>query len=304
MNTFKPKTHYFFIPLFLLCMLVTLAACAHKAKVIQVGAAQFEAESLAAIEKIDRLRQKEVEAMPLPPEKASELFVKGLKNSSGEITLKTLRGLIEPLKTETPVSEAQWQAFLLKMRQQYTTFAATFASLDMGYFAAASNVKKTAPILDKLISQMAAFAQSTKDNPAEFLRERSAIAAEIEKVRDTKPFTEVTDLKFLEIERRLREIDAAEKQITRETIEQALKAATLGTELRNLLMNYSKLSIDDISEGLSVAFRLAGSIPGLDISELKARTDDLVKKVKDDDSLRRGFETAVSEIQKVRISLP
>jgi hypothetical protein len=44
---------------------------------IQVGATQFEAESLAAIERIDELRRKKVEATPLPPEKASAFFVQG-----------------------------------------------------------------------------------------------------------------------------------------------------------------------------------------------------------------------------------
>jgi len=37
---------------------------------IQAGATQFEAESLAAIERIDALRRKETEATPLPREKA------------------------------------------------------------------------------------------------------------------------------------------------------------------------------------------------------------------------------------------
>jgi endonuclease/exonuclease/phosphatase (EEP) superfamily protein YafD len=99
---------------------------------IQAGATQFEAESLAAIERIDALRRKATDATPLPREKASAVVVEGVKNSTEPITLATLRVLINPLKSETPQSEAQWQALLQKMRQQYTTFAATFASLDKG----------------------------------------------------------------------------------------------------------------------------------------------------------------------------
>lgn len=300
MNPFKVKTCYLLVTSFLLSTSLIFGACAKKAKMIQVGAAQFEAESLATIGKIDELRRKETEATPLPQEKASEFFVEGVKNSTNPITLKTLRILIKPLKTEAPKSEAQWQAFLQKMRQQYTTFAATFASLDKGSLFAASDVKETIPILDKLIAQMAAFARSIKDNPAEFIRERVAIAAEMERVRETKPFTEITDLKLLELERRLREIAAAEEQITRDTIEQALKAATLGTELRKLLVNYDKLSLDDIAEGLSIAFKLVAGIPGLDLSRLKAETDDLITKIKDDESLRKLFETALSEINSAR----
>jgi hypothetical protein len=275
-------------------------ACAKKAAMIQAGATQFEVESLAAIERIDALRRKETEATPLPREKASAVFVQGVKNSTNPITLATLRLLINPLSTGTPRSEAQWQAFLQKMRQQYTTFAATFASLDKGSWFAAADVKETIPILDKLIAQMAAFAKSIQDHPAEFIRERAAIAAEMEQVRTARPFTEVTDLKLLELERRLREIFAAEEQITHDTIEQALKAATLGIELRKLLVNYDKLSLDDIAEGLSIAFKLVAGIPGLDLSGLKAETDGLIRQINDDEQLRGLFDTALSEISSAR----
>lgn len=300
MNPLRVKTWHLLLIGFLLSTSLIFGACANKAKMIQAGATQFEAESLAAIERIDELRRKETEATPLPREQASKLFVELVKKSTGQINLETLETLREPLKTKTPKSEAQWQAFLQKMRQQYTTFAATFASLDKGSWFAAANVKATIPILDKLIAQMAAFARSIQDHPAEFIRERAAIAAEMEQVRERRPFTEVTDLKLLELERRLREIAAAEEQITRDTIEQALKAATLGTELRKLLVNYDKLSLDDIAEGLSIAFKLVGGIPGLDLSGLNAVTDDLITQIKADESLRKPFETALSEISSAR----
>ena len=248
------------------------------------------------------MRRKETEATPLSPEKASAFFVKGVKNATAPITLGALRLLINPLNAEPLKSEAQWQAFLQKMRQQYATFAATFASLDKGSWFAAADVKATIPILDKLSAQMAAFARSIKDHPAEFIRERATIAAEMEQVRETKPFTEVTDLKLLELEKRLRAIAAAEEQITRDTIEQALKAATLGTELRKLLVNYDKLSLDDIAEGLSIAFKLAAGFPGLDLSKVQAKTDDLIAQIQGDESLRRLFDTALSEINSARIT--
>jgi hypothetical protein len=292
------KTWHLLLISLLLSTSLILGACANKAKMIQVGATQFEAESLAAIERIDELRRKEIEAMPLPPEKASAFFVQGVKNSAKPITLATLRVLTTPLATETPTSEAQWQAFLQKMRQQYTTFAATFASLDKGSWFAAAEVKETIPILDKLIAQMAAFARSIQNHPAEFMRERAAIAAEVEQVRQIRPFTEITDLKLLELERRLRETAAAEEQITRDTVEQALKAATLGIELRKLLVNYDQLSLDDISEGLSIAFKLVAGIPGLDLSGLNVATNELIGEIEKDESLRGFFKTALSEISR------
>lgn len=299
MNTFRKNARYLLRFLIIVTPLI-LGACAHKARMIQAGAAQFEGESLAAIEKIDEMRRKETTAETLPKQKASEFFVNAVKNSSEPINLNTLRILIEPLGNNMPNSEVQWQAFLQNLRLQYTTFAATFASLEKGSLFATPDVIKTVPSLEKLIAQMAAFASSIRDNPPEFIRERAAIAAELEQVREAKPFTDATDLKLLELERRLREIDAAEKQITRETMEQALKAATLGAELKKLIVDYNKLSFDDIAEGISVAFKLTAGINGLDLSGLKAKTDGLVEQINADQSLKELFIKALSEIQTAR----
>ena len=196
MNAIRLNARRPFLMGFLVSATLLLVACANKAKMIQVGASQFEIESLCAIEKIDELRRKETEAKPLQREEASEFFVKAVKNSTGSINLETLRLLISPLTTEMPKSEVQWQAFLEKLRKQYTTFSATFASLDKGSLFARSNVEETIPILEKLIAQMAAMAKSIEENPAEFIREKAAVAAELERVRDSRPFTEITDLKF------------------------------------------------------------------------------------------------------------
>ncbi len=300
MKAFRRGLWYLCLAEGLLAATILVSGCAQKAKMIQVGATQLATESVAAIDKIDELRRKETEATQLPPEKASQLFVDGVKNSKGPIDLRTLRTISDPLKLNTPKSDAQWQVFLQKMRQQYNTFAATFASLDKGSWFAGSAVKETIPILDKLVAQLTAFVASIKNNPAEFIRERAAIAEEMERVRDTKPFTQVTDLKLLELERRLREVGAAEEQITRGTIEQALKAAKLGNELRKLLLDYDKLSVNDIAEGLSIAFSAAGAIPGLDISGLKAEADALMKTMKEDKTLSDFADAALFEINNAR----
>lgn len=300
MNHIGVKTRSFSLIMLFLSASFVLGACANKANMIKTGAAQFEVESLAAIEKINEFQRKETEASPLPPEEASDFFLRAVKKSSGEIDFQKLEILIDPLSIGAPQSEVQWQSFLQKMRQQYTTFTATFSSLDTGSLFAAPNVSDTVPIIDKLIAQMAAFANSVKDHPAVFIRERSAIAAEIEHVRDKTPHDETTDLKLLELERRLREVVAAEEKITHDTIEQALKAATLGTELRKLLLDYKKLNFDDITEGLSMAFKLVAGIPGLDLSGLQAKTEDMINTINKDSELKNFFDTALAEINSAR----
>lgn len=308
MNRFRYKPRIDLLVCILVSLSFFLGGCARKAKLIQAGAAQFEVQSLAAIEKIDELRRKEVETAPMTQGEASQFFINSLKKSSLPITLEKLRIIVEPLKLNTATSEKQWQAFLQKMRRQYTAFSAAFASLDKGSLFAASEVKRTIPVLDKLITQMASFAKSIQDNPPEFIRERAAIAEEIEYVLEAIPSVgdteadavKIIDLKLLELERRLRAIHKDEKEMASQVIEQALKAATLGSEFRKLLVNYDQISIDDISEGLTIAFKLAGTIPGLDLSQLEARTDQLISNINKDKTLKGLFDTALTEINNAR----
>ena len=83
-------------------------------------------------------------------------------------------------------------------------------------------------------------------------------------------------------------------------VEQALKAATLGSELRKLLVNYDQLSMDDIAEGLSVAFKLTASIPGVDLSSLEATTTNLIGEINKDAELKTLFNEALSKINAAR----
>jgi len=288
----------------LLGAVLLLGSCAHKAKVIQTGAAQFEAQAMVAIDKIDELRRKEVTAAPLSEEKASKLFIDLVKGSQADIGREELRLLIDPYKRENADSEAQWKAFTQKLRLQYAAFASVFASLDKGSLFAVSDVKKTVPVLDKLTAQMAAIADSLGKRPAEFTAERVAIADELQAVRDKKPYTDATDLQLRELEKRLRQVAAAEQQTTADAIEAALKTAKLGMELRGLLLNYERLSVDDVAEGLSTAFRLAAVIPGLDLSSLKGETDALIAQIQGDESLKGLFDKALSELQNARTASP
>jgi hypothetical protein len=296
----KPSSCRFITVHLLISLTVLLSSCANKAKLIQAGAAQFESESLAAIRKIDELRQKEIGTAPLSKEKASAFFVTAVKNSSRPIDRAALKVLEDPTGVAAQGSDAGWQLFLENLRMQYSTFANTFASLDRGGLLGAPRVPETIPVLDKLIAQMVATASSIGQTPAEFIGERAAIAAELEELRSKKPYDDITDVKLLDIERRFRAITASEGEITRDTMEQALKAAKLGSRLRILLINYENLTVDDIAEGLSVAFRLAGTIPGLDIGRLQTEADNIAMEINSDPELKGFLDSSLSQINAAR----
>ena len=71
MSFYRLRAHGIVVTGILLSTMLILGACAKKTKMVQAGAAQFEGQSLAAIEKIDELRRKETEAAPLPPDRAT-----------------------------------------------------------------------------------------------------------------------------------------------------------------------------------------------------------------------------------------
>ncbi len=287
----------------LLCLVAAaaLSACANKAKVIQAGAAQFQNESLAAIERIDELRRKETAAPALQPDEAVDTFVRAVEGSSGSIGRVHLRLLEDPGALDLGASEAAWQAFLAELRTQYRTFASIFDSLDQGSLFAASAVREAVPLIDPLIGQMAAFASSIGENPAEFVRERAVIAVELEDVRDDASLTAQQRRKELtRLRLRLVELAAEEKRVTGEAIAQCLQAARLGKELRVLLEDFDNLSIDDLADGITHAFEVASVLPGLDLSTLRGETEKLIGEINSDEQLKGFLDTAIGKIDAAR----
>lgn len=282
-------------------LVAVLGGCAEKAKTVQLGAAQFETASLEAITQIDALRQKEVTATSASPADAGESFVAQVLGSSRPIDQQTLEILADPMRGSLPQSEAAWQAFLATLRGQYGSFTAIFASLDRGSLFAAPEVGKAIPPLDPLIAQMAAFAKSIQVHPARFLRERAAVAAELEVIRDDPELSAAAKrTALLRTRQRLLDTLAAEAQITRETSAQCLEAARLGLELRKLLAVYDRLTFEDLTEGLATAFRVAGSITGSDFAELEARTDGVIAEIGSDPNMKALFDAALARIDGVR----
>jgi hypothetical protein len=287
----------------LLCLVMAagLAACANKAKVLQAGAVQFEAESLAAIERIDELRRSETAVTPPPPEAAVETFARLVEGSRGPISRADLRLLTDPDQLDLPGSEAAWQGFLATLRLQYTTFSATFANLDKGSLFAAPAVEEAAALIDPLIGQMTAFAKSIGEQPAEFVRERAIIAEALEAVRDDASLTPVQRRKDLSLLRqRLVDVAAAEERVTREAIAQCLQSARLGLELRKLLLAYDTLTVDDLADGVKQAFALASVLPGLDLGALKGDTDKVIEQINADPQLEGFLNKALGDIQLAR----
>ncbi len=281
--------------------LLSINGCAQKAKTIQVGAAQFETESLAAINKIDEVHVRELQATPLIQEQEISTFINFVKKSTNSISLDKLDTMLHPTDLNLEESEKKWQAFLQKHRTEYTLLTATFANLDKGSFFAKDSVEKTSPYINKLTANMAAFAKSIKENPPQFLRRWTELTEELEWVRDDTTLSDdVKELRYKDLRNKLILLETEEAQLEREVIEQCLKAAKLGISLKELVEKYNQLSLDDLSEALGIAFKVVGQLTGADLSSLQTNVDDIVNQIKGDAALTTLFDTGLHEINSAR----
>lgn len=287
-----------------IALLLITAGCANKAKSIQLGAQQFSEQSKAAIEKIDEFRRAETTVATRSSEETRDKFVSLVLKSKRSIDRKTLRRLEDPFRARAKPADADWQIFLGTLRSHHDEFTKIFARLDQGSFLAAPKVKETIPALDKLIGQIAAFAKSIEGNPAEMTRERAGIAATLESIRDdTAKSQDVKELLLAETYRRLEAIEIQERAVTKSVLEESLKAALIGKELRNLIAQYDQLSIDDIMEGISLALNVSGQVLGKDLSALNQKAGGVVADIKKDADLSALFDTALAEVNNARTNV-
>jgi hypothetical protein len=275
-----------------------LGGCAEKANTLQIGATQFEAESLAAIDRIDELRRQELSAAPVPDAQAMATFALLAGNSTEPITDRDLREWLHPLDVDLGDADAEWEAFIGKLRGQYAAFAGIFASLDRGSLFAAPAVKQAEAPLRPLLVQLAGFAHAAESNPAQLWRRRGAIAEELEFVRDdTAMQASEKRVRYEAQYRLLQEIEAEEARLTRAVVEQCLKAVIVGKELRSLIIRYDRVSVEDIANGLSTALTLAGQVTGRDLSSLSNRTGEVLASIEADPDLEALLDTAIGEAQ-------
>lgn len=260
---------------------VAVAGCAQKAKSVQLGAAQLKLAANEAIDKIDAMRQAETSAPPQSASEAADKFVSLVEGSSQPISNDTLSILANPLSFGSAQSEKEWAAVLSTLRSQYAAFASVFENLDQGSLLAAADVKQAIPPLDKLTAQMAAIAKTLQENPAVFVVERGFLAADLEAVRDSATLSaDQKRTQLLALRDRLLAIVSREEQVTNDAVVQALKTARLGVELRKLLAAYDTLTLDDLMDGLQVAFQATSTITGRDLSSLESKTDDVIAELK------------------------
>ncbi|MEM6614711.1 MAG: hypothetical protein AAF652_21210 [Cyanobacteria bacterium P01_C01_bin.72] len=171
-----------YLPLLFAC--IPLTACTpEKAKALRSGAVQFKTESIACIDAINVMHQKELEAPPRTAEEIQEEFINNILSSDSSIILPNEVGFALEPYAPPPLGE-QWQEFTNKLNTQYISFANIYDDLESGSFTATESVQESAEYAEILTIQMAGFTQSINDNPPVLLQYRTAIAADLTRLKN------------------------------------------------------------------------------------------------------------------------
>lgn len=266
----------------LLAATVLAAGCsAEKAKALSSLAIQFKVEAVAALDLIDQMRARELEAPPRPRVEAAREFATAVLAQEGPLVPSTLNVVADPFTV--PAAESDWNLRSAELRTQYALFADMFADLVKGSYFAKDPVAASKKIAADLTLQLLAFADSIDKNPPVFIQRRAALIVDIERVRMNKEMTQAQKLDaiapYLE---RWETLLRDERRLGDEVIAQCLKAAMLGRQVRKLADEYERLSLDDISSIVVDALDTAGAITGRDATDVKNKVAETIANVKAD----------------------
>jgi hypothetical protein len=296
----RVKSSIFWV--FVFGLYLSLFSCAGKARTLHLGVTQFKVESIAAVDAIDEMRKKEIAPEERNPVESTNSFVDNVLKSKRSAVGRVERW-IDPFKPKpNPETEKEWAELIQNLKEQYLTFARIFDEIQRASFTGRAVVEESVPHIEKLVTQLAYFADAINQNPPQLLNRRSALIADLEKIRKTIGNTAAEDVpmetrnKIAEWREKWLMLMAAENELNRKTTEQCLKAVTIGLEVRKQMIAYNQVSLQDISEALSMAFSLAGAITGEDLSTLQARTEWVIEEINSDPVWSSATKQLVKEI--------
>jgi hypothetical protein len=254
----------------------------------------------------------------------SQEFVDLIMGSQSEITEEHIKVALDPdrvdLSTEVATKRME---FLNGLRLQYTAFARVFDRIEEGSFFAREKVSKAKEPAEKLTAQLVYFANHIADHPPQFTQRRSNLILEI-RVLHGDPVKDLAEDK----KRRLlapyglppdRELTVADKRrslalwrerwltlireeetLRRDTVAQCLKASIIGVQIQRQIVEYDKLSLEDISEALSLALSTAGALSGEDFSDLQVKTNDVINTINNDPAWSAAVKEALKLVDEAR----
>ncbi|MGV0024968.1 hypothetical protein [Phormidesmis priestleyi] len=308
---------------------LSLGGCSvEKARTLQGAAVQFKTESLAAIDAIDTMRKRELEAPPRSQAEMRQSFINRILNSKVDINSTVIDLAIDPFQ---PPKVAEWDDFIVDLRGQYEGFASIFDKLNSGTLISRDEARKSAEYAKTLTVQMALLADAINKNPPMLTQYRSGVIVRFRKLRQDyqtvlaklKNGTGNETLQQLnqrksDLENQAGEMMSEWQQIKQEeqklleiTVAQCTKAAVLGKDLIEVANHYDELDLNQLNTLIPRILTTASAFTGRDYTSLKLKATGIVAQIRSDPFwsdvttrlLDRANHAAASRSQ-IQVSLP
>jgi hypothetical protein len=279
---------------------LALGGCSvEKARALQGAALQFRNESLSAIEAIDTMRKRELEAPTRSSAEVRQAFINRILNSRVEVSGEVIDLAIDPFQ---PPKVPEWDTFIGDLRNQYEGFSEIFTKLDSKSVISRDEVKKSAEYAKTLTVQMALLAKAISDNPPMLVQHRTTAIVKLQAIKkdyqsiQTRIKAGETSLlpRKAELENQAGEVLGEWQQIKQEeqrilelTIAQCMRAAATGKEVIEAANRYDDLDLNQMNALVPRILNTASTFTGRDYTVLRTKATRIVDEIQAD-ALWRG----------------
>jgi len=281
-----------------ICALGLIGCTKEKAQAIRLGAAHFRAEAHQALDTMERVARREIEAPPRTGTEADEEFLENLAALGPDDALdeQILRLAIDPYAVDETEASAGRRAFFDKVRQSYARLEDVYEDLEAAHLFAAQPVSDSVPLVRKLTAQMLAMAKVWSERPPRLLQHRSAVVAAIDAVRaDSSLGDGQRRSELLRLKERYRNIQDQESALQRDVVSHCLRAATAGRSLAELAASYEQLELAEIQGLIAAAIDRAAAVAGKDFSSLRGEVDTVFARIESEPAWKQILEDALKE---------
>jgi hypothetical protein len=281
---------------------VALNGCnVEKARSLQGAALQFRTEAVSAIDAIDTMRKRELEAPPRSPAEVRQSSINNILNSRSDLNARVIDLAIDPYR---PPKVAEWDAFISDLKNQYEGFAEIFDQLDRRSVVSTDEVKKSAEYAKTLTVQMALLAKAISENPPVLTQYRTTVIVRLRKIRQDYQTVQVrikngdfsgneslqqlnqrkTDLENQtgDLLGQWQQIKQEEQKLLETTVAQCTKAAAIGKDLIEVANRYDKLSLSDLNAVIPRILTTASTFTGRDYGTVRLRATRIVSEIQSD----------------------
>ena len=300
----KPSKYaYHLLATLVLSSSLIISGCSkEEAKALKDTAKLFGDESIAAINATETMILKEVSEPTYTEEEEKDLFLRSVfdqKLSDADFFIKIQQGMKPPQPSPTAVGKLK--TYMASLREQYGTLVAIYDDVERGHLLANEAVQKSKAPLEKLTVQMAYLAACVDKYPANLIKDKSKVLAEIIRLRrayfktaDAAVKKEI-ETKIVEQFFRWKQIVKNQQELTQNVLNHATKAAMLGRELREKIDRFGDITLESLNSLLINVLDIISNVNGQDYSALKKQANQVWETIKNDEDFRGSAALILSQ---------